>query len=273
MNQISENIIKLKDEFVQSYSGKSHVYEILPKFTSSFLPIPDKHLLLLHKFLKNNSIYNNSFDVKYCGIDCSVYEGDLNQFWIDSIKHDTSYAPFFPTWVLSAYALALKSNDIGFSELIDVGSGDGRIAYCGKIIGMKSFSIEIDQNLSNLQNKILKKTMIDFSIINSDALQIDFEKLNLNRPIFFIGGLPENGELLANGIIKKVLKLSRIKKSACFALTGTLAKRKFAKTESDYGWEKTIKEFNLTNTHTSILPTYWTVDQPFATPYIFTIQA
>ena len=33
------------------------------------------------------------------------------------------------------------------ADFIDIGSGDGRIAYCGKILGLNSISIEIDENL------------------------------------------------------------------------------------------------------------------------------
>ena len=47
--------------------------------------------------MENNPIYYNSTDVELCGVPCRIFEGDLNQFWIDSIKHDTSYAPFYPT--------------------------------------------------------------------------------------------------------------------------------------------------------------------------------
>ena len=270
MSLISENIIKIKDTFVKSYMGKSHIQEILPKNKSDFLPIDESHLSLLHQFMENNPIYYDSIDVEMCGIKCRVFEGDLNQFWINSIKHDTSYAPFYPTWMLSAYFLALESKSSGFSELVDVGSGDGRIAFCGKILGLKSYSIEIDEQLSNLQNDIAKRIPIDFEVINDDATLVDYNKLNLYSPIFFIGGLPENGEMLADSIIKNILNISELQNTSCFALTGSLAKRKFDKNQSDYGWNITTRKFNLKTTKTINLPTYWTMDQPFVTPYVFT---
>ena len=273
MSLISENIVKLKQAFVKSYSGKSHIQEILPKQKTGFLPIDENHLALLHQFMENNPIYHDSIDAEICGVQCRIFEGDLNQFWIDSIKHDTSYAPFYPTWILSAYFLALESRNVGYSELIDVGSGDGRIAFCGKILGLVSNSIEIDEQLSNLQNEITKNISINFRIINDDATLVDYNKLNLKNPIFFIGGLPENGEMLADSIIKNILNSSELQKTACFALTGTLAERKFDRSQSDFGWGITTRKFNLTTIKTVNLPTYWTMEQPFVTPYIFTKQS
>ena len=273
MSLNSKNIVKLKEDFVKSYTGKSHIQEILPITKTNFLPIDQKHLSLLHEFMENNPIYHNSIDIELCGVKCRIFEGDLNQFWIDSIKHDTSYAPFYPTWLLSAYFLALESRNIGYSELIDVGSGDGRIAFCGKILGLKSNSIEIDEQLSNLQNDITKNISIKLEVINDDATMINYDELNLSNPGFFIGGLPENGEILADSIIKNILDLPELQKTACFTLTGSLAKRKFDKKQLDYGWGITTKKFNLTTIKVLNLPTYWTMDQPFVTPYIFTKQS
>lgn len=273
MSLNSKNIVKLKEDFVKSYTGKSHIQEILPKNKTKFLPIDENHLSLLHQFMEHNPIYYDSNDVEICGVEYRIFEGDLNQFWIDSIKHDTSYAPFYPTWLLSAYFLALESRNNGFSELIDVGSGDGRIAFCGNILGLESHSIEIDEQLSNLQNNIVKNTPVGLAVINDDATVVDYNKLSLNTPIFFIGGLPENGEMLANSIIKNILNSSKLQKTSCFVLTGSLAKRKFEKKQLDYGWGMTTREFNLKVIKTINLPTYWTMDQPFVTPYIFTKQS
>ena len=56
---------------------------------------------------------------------------------------------FIPTWMLSAWSLVMSSiQNQGFEQIIDIGSGDGRIAYCGKVFGLDSISIEIDENLS-----------------------------------------------------------------------------------------------------------------------------
>ena len=72
--------------------------ELLPVAKTDFLPIDDDHLTYLANFIESNPIYDNTFEMKLCGIKCNIHEGDLNQYWIDSIKHDTSYAPFYPTW-------------------------------------------------------------------------------------------------------------------------------------------------------------------------------
>ena len=270
MNDFARNICKLKEKFVTVYKGTSHTHELLPTKKTDFLPIDEKHISLLHTFMKNNPIYENSFELTFFDTKFIVYEGDLNQFWIDSIKHDTSYAPFYPTWLLSAYSLALKSKELGFSQLIDIGSGDGRIAFCAEINGVKSDSIEIDQHLSNLQNNISQKTGTVFNIINSDATRFNYSNMKLTNPIFFIGGVPENGEILAESVIKNILTIQKLQKPSCFVLTGTLTDLKFSKNKSNYGWGQTVKNLHLTEIETVILPTYWTMEQPFNTPYLFT---
>ena len=270
MNTIPENICALKKDFAKLYNGHKHTQELLPVTKTDFLPINNDHLLSLSKFIENNPIYDNAFEMELCGIKCNIYEGDLNQYWIDSLKHDTSYAPFYPTWLLSAYTLALKAKQLGFTNLIDIGSGDGRIAFCGKILGIDSISIEIDEQLTNLQNNIIQKTGFHFKTINADATQIKFTDMKLDQPIFFIGGVPQNGEMLAESIIKNVLTVLELEKVSCFVLTGTLTKEKFLKNKLNYGWETTVKKFHLIETETIILPTYWTMEQPFETPYLFT---
>ena len=270
MNVIPENICALKKDFAKLYKGHKHTQELLPVTKTDFLPVNKDHLTSLSKFIENNPIYDNVFEMELCGIKCNIYEGDLSQYWIDSLKHDTSYAPFYPTWLLSAYTLALKAKQLGFTNLIDIGSGDGRIAFCGKILGIDSISIEIDEQLTNLQNNIIQKTGFHFKTINADATQIKFTDMKLERPIFFIGGVPQNGEMLAESIIKNVLTVPELEKVSCFVLTGTLTKEKFLKNKLNYGWETTVKKFHLVETETIILPTYWTMDQPFETPYLFT---
>ena len=52
-------------------------------------------------------------------------------------------------------ALACEAQTLGFEQIIDIGSGDGRIAYCGKILGLNSISIEIDENLVTALQKII----------------------------------------------------------------------------------------------------------------------
>ena len=162
------------------------------------------------------------------------------------------------------------AKELGFTNLIDIGSGDGRISFCGEIVGIESISIEIDEQLSNLQNSIIQKTDVNFKTINADATRIKFTDMKLKRPVFFIGGVPQNGEILAESIIKNILAIPELEKTSCFVLTGTLTKEKFLKNKLNYGWETTLKKFHLMETEVTILPTYWTMDQSFETPYIFT---
>ena len=270
MNIIPENICRLKKNFVRLYNGNRHIQELLPQIKTKFLPIQGDHLSSLYRFIENNPIYDNTFEMNISDINYNIHEGDLNQYWIDSIKYDNRYAQFYPTWLLSAYALALKGKELGFSHLIDIGSGDGRIAYCGQTIGIKSISIEIDEQLSNLQNNIIQKSEVLFDLINADATQIKFDDMELIRPIFFIGGVPQNGEILAESIIENILEIPTLQKNSCFVLTGTLTEKKFSINQSSFGWGKLIKKFNLNEIETIVLPTYWTMEQPFETPYVFT---
>ena len=269
MENISTNVCRLKHEFVKAYEGNSHTTEILPNYYSNVIPIDDDYLSFLHTFLSNNPIYSNQISKNVMSVDCTIFEGDLNNYWIDSIKHDASYAPFYPTWMLSAFCLALEAQNLGFTQIVDIGSGDGRIAYCGKVLGMNTVSIEIDSNLVSLQDEISKKTNIQFNPICHDATTYDFETLYDKKLIFVIGGVPEIGEVLAESVISNVLKLSSLKNSA-FVLAGSHSHRKFSRDPSNFGWGTSIKKFDLKVISSISLPTYWTMDQEFETPYIFT---
>ena len=270
METFSNNICKLKREFVKSYKGNSHTTEILPNSPSDSFVVEKNHLSLLHKFLENNPIYSNQISERLCDVKCTIFEGDLNNYWIDSIKHDTSYAPFYPTWMLSAYALACEAQNLGFEQIIDIGSGDGRIAYCGKILGMDSISIEIDENLVAMQKELSAKTGVLFNPNCSDATIYDFQKIPSKATVFVIGGVPEIGEILADSVITNVLQNDVILGNSAFALTGSYPKRRFSKVQSNFGWDELIKKFQLAVISTISLPTYWTMDQKFETPYIFT---
>ena len=267
MESLTEIICNLKYDFRDLYKGNSHTTEVLPNFPSKF-HIKDEHLLSLYAFLENNPIYSNQIVQKLSNIDCTIFEGDLNNYWIDSLKHDSSYAPFYPTWLLSAFCLSVESQKLGYEQIIDIGSGDGRIAYSGKILGLNSISIEIDENLVDLQEKISDKTGVRFNPICSDATTYDFSKISDKPSIFIIGGVPEIGEVLAESVIKNVLKIERLSKSA-FVLTGSHSHRKFSRDTTDFGWGPTIKKLGLSIISTHSLPTYWTMDQKFETPYVF----
>ena len=267
--KLSKAITALKSEFMKKNKGGSHIHEIIPALAES-LSIREHDLDMLHKFAQNNSIYTNSYEMNILNTMCKVYQGDVNNYWLDSIKHDTSYAPFYPIWILSAYALALESKNLGVEQIIDVGSGDGRIAYCAKIVGLKSYAIEIDENLVRLENEILTNTKIDFKPIVADATQFDYTLLELSHPIFFISGLPEVGEMLANSVIPRIRTIQSLQKDPIFVFTGSHIMRKDSKDKSMWGWGKLLDNYNLEVIKTITLPTYWTLDQPVDTPFIFT---
>ena len=231
--------------------------------------IKNEYLVYLHKFLENNPIYSNQISKTILETSCTIFEGDLNNYWIDSIKHDSSYAPFYPTWMLSAFSLAIEAQSLGFEQIIDIGSGDGRIAYCGKILGLNSISIEIDKNLVNIQENISAKTGIMFNPTCSDATIYDFKKIPEKPSIFVIGGVPEIGEILAESIIENTLKIKHLCNSV-FVLTGSHSHRKFSRDTTNFGWGDIIKKLQLSIISTISLPTYWTMDQEFETPYVFT---
>ena len=270
MNEtLVEAIVTLKTEFMKRNEGGSHIQEIMPTLPES-LSIDEHELEMLHKFAESNSIYSDSYEMNILDTVCKVYQGDVNNYWLDSIKHDTSYAPFYPIWILSAYALALESKNLGAKQIIDIGSGDGRIAYCAKVTGLESYGIEIDENLVNLENKISSNTGVDFQPMIADATQFDYASLELSQPIFFISGLPEVGEMLANNVIPRIISMQNLKTNPVFVFTGSHIMRKDSRDKSKWGWGKVIGHYNLEVIKTVTLPTYWTLDQPIDTPFIFT---
>jgi len=270
MNEtLVEAIVTLKTEFMKRNEGGSHIQEIMPTLPES-LSIDEHELEMLHKFAESNSIYSDSYEMNILDTVCKVYQGDVNNYWLDSIKHDTSYTPFYPIWILSAYALVLESKNLGVKQIIDIGSGDGRIAYCAKIVGLESYGIEIDENLVSLENKISSNTGVDFQPMIADATQFDYASLELSQPIFFISGLPEVGEMLANNVIPRITSMQNLKTNPIFVFSGSHIMRKDSRDKSKWGWGKVMERYNLEVIKTVTLPTYWTVDQPVDTPFIFT---
>jgi len=269
-DSIPKAIIRLKNEFMREYDGRSLLCEIVPLSHSKDLSIGDGMLQSLHRFAAANPIYVRSYDSEISGVACRVYEGDINNYWLSSKKHDTSYQPFYPTWMLSAFALAHGAKSLGFEQLVDVGSGDGRIAYCGKLLGMESHGIEIDHDLVQLQNSISAATGVRYSAIRADATRFDYRILNLSRPLFFISGLPEMGEMLANSVIKQVLSNEAIKHEAGFNFMGSHVMKALTRDKTGWGWGSVIASYDLELTGMVTLPTLWTTDQEVDTAYVYT---
>ena len=209
IEELAKNLVHLKKEFAKSYDGKSQIQEVIPISKSDLFPIPQQDLELLHQFATKNPIYYNSYEKTVGKIPCIVYEGDINKYWLNSIQHSSSHAPFSPTWIMSAYVSVLFAKELGYREVIDIGSGDGRIAFCAKVLDLESYSIEIDDMLVDLQ-KLL--TIRDFHPYCSDAITFDYSSLNLTKPIFFIGGLAQmGGTALASGVLEKIDSITNLK--------------------------------------------------------------
>ena len=214
-------------------------------------------------------MYVRSYRQKVSSIPCLVYEADINSYWLSSKKHDSCYQPFYPTWLLSAYALAHAARTLGYSELVDIGSGDGRIAYCAKLLGMDAYGIEIDGELARLQMEIASSTRVSYETIEADATQYDYDKLDLSRPIFFISGLPEMGEMLAHSVLGKILSDPSLRGNSGFNFMGSHVMKPFSRDHTLWGWGRIIAQFGLKVGGTVTLPTYWTTEEQLDTAYVF----
>ena len=268
---IVKNLILVKRDFAKNYAGNAHIQEVIPLSVSKQFPLDEEHLELLHNFAQKNPIYFNSYEEEFGGVSCVVYEGDINEYWLNSIKHGSSCQPFYPTWIMSAYVLASIAKQLQYLELIDIGSGDGRIAFCGKLLGLTSHSIEIDDVLVELQKTITFDTNQNFHPTCVDALEFDYSALNLKRPVFFIGGLAQmGGDILATGIIDKINLISNMKNTTGMVFAGTHTKRQLSGNLENGGWSSLIEKHNLNIIDTVSLPTVWTFDQTIETPYIYT---
>ena len=267
IEDLAKNLVHLKKEFAKIYDGKSQIQEVIPVSKSDLFPILQQDLELLHQFATKNLIYYNSFEKTVNDTLCIVYEGDINKYWLNSIQYGSSNAPFSPTWIMSAYVGVLLAKQLGYLEVIDIGSGDGRIAFCAKILGMESYSIEIDNMLVDLQ-KLL--TILDFHPYCSDATTFDYFSLNLTQPIFFIGGLAQmGGTELASGVLEKIDSITNLKKTG-WVFAGTYSQKYPLDPKNEAGWGSLIEKNNLQSIQTVSLPTVWTFHESEETPYIFT---
>jgi len=271
LDELVNNLVYVKQSFAKNYSGNAHIQEVIPSSVSEEFQLDSQILQQLHDFALKNPIYFNHYEEDVEGTMCIVYEGDINEYWLNSIKHGSSCQPFYPTWIMSAYVMASIAKELGYSELVDIGSGDGRIAFCGNVIGMDSHSIEIDDVLVELQKTISTSTNQNFNPICHDALEFNYSKLNLKKPIFFIGGLAQmGGDILATSIIDRINSIENLRKDTGIVFAGTNTKRQLSGNLENGGWSNLIEKHNLKVIDTVSLPTIWTFDQDVETPYIFT---
>ncbi|MFQ5783164.1 MAG: hypothetical protein ACE5GR_08975 [Nitrosopumilus sp.] len=267
IEEIARNLVTLKKEFAKIYDGKSHIQEVIPISKSDLFPIEQNDLELLHKFATTNPIYYNSFKKTIGGIPCVIYEGDINKYWLNSIQYGSSHAPFSPTWIMSAYVGVLFAKELEYKQVIDIGSGDGRIAFCAKVLGLESYSIEIDNMLIDLQKTL---TFLDFHPFCSDATTFDYSSLDLTKPIFFIGGLAQmGGEALASGVFEKIGCINELLKNSGWVFAGTYSQKYTQDPKNEAGWGTLIEKNNLKSIQTILLPTVWTFRESDETPYVF----
>ncbi len=268
---IPNAIVKLKANYLAQIHRPSFLSEIIPDGYSKTLPIDDGILHSLHNFAHANPMFVKTFPIDIASLHCQVYEAEINGYWLSSKKHDSCYQPFYPTWLLSAYALVEGAKSLGFEQLIDIGSGDGRIAYCGGLVGLDSYGIEIDEDLVLLQRKISTTTGVNYTAIHADATEYDYHNLKLSRPIFFISGLPEMGEMMAQGVIEKIVSNADLKHISGFNFMGSHVMKRLSRDHTAWGWGRVISHFGLGVTDTVTLPTYWTTEESVDTAYVFTM--
>ena len=268
IEKLAKNLVNLKKQFASNYAGTSQIQEIIPISKSESFPIDEYELNTLHEFATKNPIYYNSFEKIIDSITCVVYEGDINKYWLNSIQHDSSHAPFSPTWIMSGYLLSLFAKENEYSEIIDIGSGDGRIAYCGGVHGMKSYSIELDDMLVNLQKSLT--TNVNFNSTCFDAIKFDYLSLNLTKPLFFIGGLAQMGGLeLAAGVLNRVKSNFNLWSKTGWSFAGTLSKKYSADPKNNAGWGSFIENNGLQLIQNISLPTAWSFHESDETQYVF----
>jgi hypothetical protein len=270
--RILENLAKARKVYFNRIISKSIISEIIPNHYSESFPINDQLLDKLHKFVNHNPIYFKKTNVLINDIEFTSYEGDVNTFYLNAKKYDTSYQPFYPTWILSALLICerLKLGDMKCKEIIDIGSGDGRIPFCGALLGLYSIGLELDHSLTQLQRRISESTKVPFEIINADGTDYDFSNEELSRPCFIISALPEMGEMFVENIIKRI-KEKRIEFFVIIFLASSV-KRRFANDMSHFGWGRIMEKNNLKINDSLNLPTHWTNDNADETIYLFTKQ-
>jgi hypothetical protein len=270
IHDLVQELLELKNEYLEKIHSYNHIREFLPVTDHQDL-FDISHLEKLHTFFNLNKIYYKQESLVLGDIPCISYEGDINQFWLSSKKYDTNYQPFLPTWGLSALVMAKVTKDLGFKNIIDIGSGDGRLLYCGSVVGLNSVGVEIDKDLCDLQNKISDESNVKFRVINGDSNSIDYSQLTLENTMIFISALPESGEMISNGIINQFKKYLDKLHNVGITLMGSNTYRRYSRDKSMWGWGKFIDDYELKLIECLSLPTSWTLDEKNETPYLFTI--
>jgi len=262
-------ITGLKRAYAESRDFKGAPYEILPLDCLSGEGRDD--ISKLNEFAHHNPIFHGPKEIDIQNCKCKVFSCEVIEYWLSSKKYDACYQPFYPTWLISSLIICLMARLLGYSEIIDIGSGDARIPYCGAIIGLRGISVELDANLADLQRRIVNLTGVEFEILNSDACNTNFEEINLLKPMFLISGLPEQGEVLAEAVIGNLIHHEFSSSSLGFALMGSHTMKQYSRDRSLYGWGHFVAEHKLSIQDCLTLPTMWTNEQSIDTPFIFSL--
>jgi hypothetical protein len=269
-NYLAQYLIRLKNEYLDKVHSYNHIREFIPDPNHQSL-FDNSHLEKLQTFFKFNKIYYKEQSISLANIPCMSYEGDINQFWLSSKKYDTNYQPFLPTWGLSALVMVLVAKDLGFENIIDIGSGDGRLLFCGSILGLNSVGVEIDKDLCYLQNEISSYSNVKFQVINGDSNSIDYSQLELQNTMIFISALPESGEMISYGLTNQFQKYRDKLHNLGITLMGSHTHRRYSRDRSVWGWGKFVDDCGLKIVECLSLPSSWTLDEKKETPYLFTL--
>ena len=258
---VEDYLLRLESEFVRKHTWNRHILEFIPVKPGS-LSINPSHLKLLHAFALANPIYHNVYEETISKVPCMVYEGNTERFWLSSISNCTSTVAFAPTWIISAYMLTRFAKKMGVEEVVDVGSGDGRITYCANILGLDAYSIEIDRRLADLQVEISNSLSANLDVRCTDAVGLDYSRLKMTKPAFFIGGLKHmGGDILARSVIEKIRGLW--KESIMVFAEYPLDNPRVA------GWNNIINIYKMKVIKRIVLPAAWVIGEPNDTSYIF----
>jgi hypothetical protein len=157
---------------------------------------------------------------------------------------------------------------LGFENIIDIGSGDGRLIFCGSILGLNSVGVEIDKDLCDLQNKISNSSNVKYEVINEDSNSVDYSQFKLENTIIFISALPDSGEIFSYSMLNHLKKYKAKLHNVGITLMGSQA---FRRDKSRWGWGKFIDDSGLKILKCISLPSTWTLDEKKETPYLFTL--
>ena len=272
-------VSRIAGALASSYGGGYHLYEAFPSGPLPRAGVGAGDAAALGAFARASPVYERLSGRDICGVRCTVCEGDATGHWLDSLKHDASAAPFYPTWLASAHVLAMAARAAGAATAVDVGSGDGRIAYCCAVAGMSARSVEIDGGLAAVQASISARTGVDMGAPGrgEDAFAVDYAGLvrrgRGGGTALFVGALPKVGELLAGAVAAAALDGARDGGAGpllVLAGAGEEASGGTGGAANRWGWAPLLDRHGLEVLGVLDLPTRWTIESPGGgTPYVF----